>query len=162
MIRMEEKEEAGSLFTACYDKVTALEGGIVFVSQKFDRKIKEKIQKTTSCTYFSCFHENYMQDVMCQVSLKSLSQGKLKVVHTASKLKVVLMTGHRCFRMMALRLKVVQNGKVKVVLGDACMVKVVSKSRLKVVQNDAVEIKGGTSSDKQRCFFSGSSSVPLS
>ena len=61
---------------ACYDKVTALEGGIVFVSQKFDRKIKEKIQKTTSCTYSSHCHERYMQDVLCQVSLWSSSQAK--------------------------------------------------------------------------------------
>ena len=89
VIRMEEKEEAGSLFTACYDKVTALEGGIVFVSQKFDRKIKEKIQKTTSCTYSSHCHERYVQDVLCQVSLWSSSQAK---GGSSDALKVVLMT----------------------------------------------------------------------
>ena len=74
---------------ACYDKVTALEGGIVFVSQKFDRKIKEKIQKTTSCTYSSHCHERYMQDVLCQVSLWSSSQAK---GGSSDALKVVLMT----------------------------------------------------------------------
>ena len=74
---------------ACYDKVTALEGGIVFVSQKFDRKIKEKIQKTTSCTYSSHCHERYVQDVLCQVSLWSSSQAK---GGSSDALKVVLMT----------------------------------------------------------------------